>query len=87
MIKKKEVRDEDAPNWFFKPPTTQMTRDVEDALADLFNHMKLNPRKTKKNHVTFGELPMFLHGNSSRWNEVDSDNFKPNDYACFKTLF
>ena len=87
MIKKKQDKKDNAPNWFHRPPTTQMTRDVEDATADLYNHMRLNPRAIKKNHVEFGELPMFLHGNSNRWNDVNSDNFKPSAYACFKTLW
>ena len=64
-----------------------MTRDVEDALADLYNQNKLNPKAGKKNHVNFKDLPSFLHGITDRWNEVHEDNFKPGEFPCFKSLF
>ena len=64
-----------------------MTRDIEDALADMYNHFKLNPKAGKKNDVKFKDLPMFLHGITDRWNEVHEDNFKAGEYPCFKSLF
>ena len=62
-------------------------RNLEDALGDYLNNIKLDPKNFQKDDIVFDEILDNLILVDDRWKGVKADDFDPNKHACFRGLY
>ena len=70
MKRRNSANEGDTPKWWDDAPSTSITRETEDATADLFIRLKINPKKLKKDQVLFKDLLSYLKPMHRRWSKV-----------------
>ena len=87
MNKKDKTDKANAPKWWGRAATVSITRDVEDATAQLYIKNNFDPKKVKKEDVQFADLRRILSIMNKRYGTIRVDDFTTSDHVCFKGMY
>ena len=87
MGKTKAPLNTDNPKWWDQLPKMMHVRNLEDALGDYLNNIKLDPKNFQKDDIVFDEILDNLILVDHRWKGVKAKDFDPNKHICFKGLW